>query len=281
MHFGRVDSFAGIDLSLPADQKRTKGFLGLEWEQAGFIRTGAPIWACPGWVDKVYPKGARPKDYLFHYSRKFSCVELNASFYSTPTKQQIQAWLDMVPENFRFCPKMSQLISAQLRQRAYHSELTSFLHMLESFGSYGGLPFAQLPEHFSVEYLDDFILLLQSLPKELNVAFEFRHPSWFSVHMLKDKIIDLLYRFGKSTVISDTPGRRDALHLSLTQPMVLIRFLAYFNSGKDEARLRNWIKKLDGWQQRGVQIYFFVHEPNNNVIPDILENLSWRLKPLS
>ncbi len=277
MHFGRVDSFSGLDLTLPPDQRRTSRFLNIAWGQSGFIRTGAPLWGCPGWVEKVYPLGTKPRDYLFHYSKMYNTIEFNASFYSIPGKAQIEEWLRVVPNEFHFCVKMSQLVSAHLRKRSYDNEILNFLRMLEHLGDHAGLPFIQLPETFSRNYSDDLLILLEKLPKSLNIAFEFRHPSWFTNHMLHDHVINLLYKHGKSTVISDTPGRRDAVHLSLTQPYVMIRFLAYFNSGKDESRIRNWIKKLTLWRQRGIKIYFFVHEPNHNVIPDILSYLNWKL----
>ena len=43
MHFGRVDSMQGIDLTLPNDQVRTTRFLQLDWQGRQQVITGAPF----------------------------------------------------------------------------------------------------------------------------------------------------------------------------------------------------------------------------------------------
>ena len=103
---------------------------------------------------------------------------------------------------------------------------------------------SQFPESFSGKKERILKELIDQIPKDFNLAIEFRHKSWFSGPMLQDRVIDYLYLNGKSTVITDTPGRRDVLHMSLTQPQVMVRFLGYFLSGFDEGRLRQWLKKI-------------------------------------
>ncbi|SMF52015.1 DUF72 domain-containing protein [Pseudobacteriovorax antillogorgiicola] len=277
MHFGRVESLRDIDWSIPQDQPRTKGFLGLDWQGQQELVIGAPIWGCPEWVPKIYPSGTRSRDYLYHYSRKYEAIEFNPSFYSLPSIDQIKHWRRQVPDQFRFCPKVPQDISARLG--AYDAKLLhEYLHCLEAFGKNLGLPFMQLPESLALKefaYLQKF---LQIFPKDVSLAIEFRHPSWFYGGMLRDDVINYLYRYGKSAVITDTPGRRDAVHVSLTYPQVMIRFLGYFHSGTDEPRLRAWIKRIFSWLEKGLdRAYLFIHQPNHSLIPDALDYLQWKI----
>ena len=49
-------------------------------------------------------------------------------------------------------------------------------------------------------------------------------------------------------------------------------------SGKDEARLRAWVKKLGSWQESGLdRCFFYIHQANNALIPDALDYMNWKL----
>ena len=55
-----------------------------------------------------YPKGT--KDELAYYAQQFNSIELNATFYSSPSKDQVKIWKDKTPENFKFFPKIPQSV---------------------------------------------------------------------------------------------------------------------------------------------------------------------------
>lgn len=56
-----------------------------------------------------YPRGT--KDELSYYSRQFNSIELNATHYGVPKKEQILIWKEKTPADFKFFPKIPQSIS--------------------------------------------------------------------------------------------------------------------------------------------------------------------------
>lgn len=277
MHFGRVDSIESIDFKLPEDGLRTQKFLKLKSQPQQKFIVGAPIWGCPEWVGKVYPEGARSKDYLFHYSRKFPAIELNSTFYHLPSQEQLVSWIRQVPKSFLFCPKAPKQLSHYLGSPDQNSWIRQYSLLLEGLGEHLGLPFLQLPENFSMSYGNLLINFLDSFTSTYPLAIEFRHASWFEQSTVKDKVVNAIYRAKKSIVITDTPGRRDVLHSSIAHPSVMIRFLGQYRSGSDEKRLRSWIQKLDIWLKQGIdQVFFFIHQPDDRHIPETIEYLNWR-----
>ena len=101
-----------------------------------------------------------------------------------------------------------------------------------------------------------------------NVAVELRHADWF-----KDEgIFKYLRSKELSSIISDVSGRRDVLHMNVTSPSVMIRFVGNNFHPTDYTRLDEWISKLKQWSNTGLkEVYFFVHEPDDVSCPEIAD----------
>lgn len=69
------------------------------------------------WKNKFYPKGVTAKDYLNYYSSVFNAVELNGTFYRTPSLSQLKKYHAVTEKNFSFSVKMSKYITHVLRLR--------------------------------------------------------------------------------------------------------------------------------------------------------------------
>jgi hypothetical protein len=90
--------------------------------------------------------------------------------------------------------------------------------------------------------------------------------------MLLDPVINFLYKNNLATVITDTPGRRDVVHMSLTYPAVLLRFMGVFPSKNDQLRLKAWLDRLEDWAHAGMDtIFVAVHQERNGSIPQTLD----------
>ena len=275
MHFGRTANELGLELSLPDPRRRTLSYLafaeGLGLPK-GRLRCGAPILNCKEWRGIVYPEEARPADYLRYYAERYPSIEWNSSFYRLPTLSEVKAFCQKVSSDFRFCPKAPQQLSHQLARGLDLDVLHAYHQVCEAFGAHYGLGFMQLPDWFSVSSWDKLCLFTQTWAKRMPLAIELRHPSWFNDHMLLDPVIDLFYRRGISPVITDAPGRRDALHMSLTAPQLMVRFLGCFPSRQDDFRVKAWMQRLEGWSRRGLsEAYFFAHQSKNASIPHTVE----------
>ncbi len=272
MHFGRVSDDRGLQLALPSAQARTLSYLRLGHAGRGLIHGAAPIWATRDWVGSFYPEGTRPSEYLRVYAQHYSSVEFNGSFYSLPSSSQVQSWLTQIGPDFRFCPKLHQDLSHKLGQPLDLNLLHRYFRFCEDLGSHLGLSFLQLPEWFSPAHLPSLMKFLDQWSRNIPLAIEFRHPDWFHQHMLLDSVINLLYRAQLATVITDTPGRRDVLHMSLTQPKLIVRFQGCFPSARDDQRIRDWMDRLVDWANAGMdEIFFFIHQARNGAIPQTVD----------
>src|SRR6187402_3161037 len=111
MDFGRVPNIDTADFTFPKENAYNVNILpGFPSEEKG-VYVGCPIWSEKAWVGKVYPKGAKEKDYLKYYAEKFPSIELNATHYNIPDPDTVIRWRDLVPDGFKFCPKIPQTIS--------------------------------------------------------------------------------------------------------------------------------------------------------------------------
>ena len=68
----------------------------------GRLRVGTSGFAYPAWAPRFYPAGLPPARRLEHYATRLSAVELNNTFYRSPTPAAIATWLAATPSDFRF-----------------------------------------------------------------------------------------------------------------------------------------------------------------------------------
>lgn len=134
---------------------------------------GASGFSFPEWRGSFYPAGARPADFLRLYAERLPAVELNATFYRLPSEAQLEAWAAATPLGFRFAVKLSRRIVQDGRVDL----LPAFCERVRALGDRLG-PLLVQPDPERPRD-DGFLrLLLDSLPDDLEVAFELRHPSW-------------------------------------------------------------------------------------------------------
>ncbi|MBS1662395.1 MAG: DUF72 domain-containing protein [Bacteroidetes bacterium] len=280
MEFGKTAHIEDIDFSLPPDDPMNEEL----WRRLALapasqqlappphapqLYVGCTQWGRADWVGKVYPKGTKPKDFLSQYVKQFNCIELNTLFYSLQPKPVIERWAALAGEGFRFCPKMSESISHKQQLRNAGQETALFIDHLTAFGDRLGTSFLQLSESFSPDLLPVLCAYLRALPRDFQLCLELRHKDWF---LRKDfnELYALLVEKEIGTVITDTAGRRDVLHMRLTAPVVFIRWVANNGHPKDFPRIEDWAYRLKTWMEKGMrEIYFIVHSPDEFYAPDL------------
>jgi uncharacterized protein YecE (DUF72 family) len=257
------------DPALPPDPPRTRRFLASP-AAAGpaRFRCGGPVWSAKTWAGDLYPPGTPAKAMLAEYARRFATVELNSTFYHPLERARLAAWAAETPAGFAFCPKLFRGITEKLDGPGLAALVSQFATAAEGLGDRLGLCFATPPETFAPADLPLLGRLLTAWPRALPLAVELRHPGWFTPeHALIDAAIDLLYRHGVATVITDTLGRRDALHLSLTQPRLMLRFLGCGDAQVDAARIAAWGERLTAWSRGLADVHLIAHQPEEAAIP--------------
>ena len=282
MEFGRTKHIEKIDFSLPLDAVMTGQVLAQVMgkaarEDPGLFEDPDPFrcyvggtgWGQPNWIGKVYPRGTKPKDFLQQYACRFNSIELNALWYNLQPKSVIEKWASLVGPSFRFCPKVSNTISHELQLVNAGHDTELFIDHMQSFGGTLGPSFLQLAESFAptrAAILEDY---LRQLPRHFRLAVELRHEGWFGTAAVR-ATWELFRELGIGAVITDTPGRRDVLHMRLTAPFAFIRFVANQQHPTDFQRIDEWADRLSEWVKKGLrEVYFFVHDHQELFVPEL------------
>lgn len=271
MEFGKQSDLSKVDFTLPPDPLTNSAVLCSPRSPAAHplnFYIGATGWSVKEWVGKIYPKGTKTPEYLRHYTRQFNTIELNTTHYRIPDTFTVQHWFDEAAADFRFCPKVLQTISHAGDLGVSGDLIQRFCEAMGGLGSKLGPCFIQLPPYFGVDRIRVLEAFLQQF--SLPVAVEVRHESWFSTAVNTVRLFELLEKYGASTVITDVAGRRDVLHMGLTSDVVLVRFVGNNLDPTDSTRLDDWAERLSDWFSRGLRAcYFFTHEPDNLLAPDL------------
>ncbi len=73
--------------------------------QTGEVRVGIGGWTYAPWRGPFYPAGTRQKDELAYASRHLDVIEINGTFYRSPSPRIFDGWAAAVPEGFVFTVK--------------------------------------------------------------------------------------------------------------------------------------------------------------------------------
>ncbi len=258
MKFGSVDNPQDIDFSLPPDHKDTAGVLStFEIKNPPYVYAG-----CSNWSKSVlkgfYPRGT--KDELNYYSKQFNSIELNATFYRIFPPDTFVSWYDKTPEGFKFFPKLFQEISHWKRLKGVEKVVDDYLYSASNLKEKLGTIFLQMHSNFAPKDFDKVEAFVKAWPSEIPLAIEFRHSDWYNDAAVAERLYNLFEIHNIANVIVDTAGRRDLMHMRLTNGTAFIRFV-WANHESDYGRLDQWVTRLKEWQQQGVQeIDFFIHQ---------------------
>lgn len=268
MDFGKVENVENIDFTMPKDHPDNEAlFSHLSKNHTSKIYIGCPAWAEKSFVGRIYPPKTKNNEYLIHYSKNFSTIEFNSTYYAIPKCETIAMWREKVSEGFAFCPKVPAQISHE--EQMIHSEKTTaeFIEAIKHWQDHLGVPFLVLPPSFSVNRSETLVNYVRNFP--LPLAIEFRHPQWFGVNPQARKVFQQLQECGTSMVITDVAGRRDSMHQRVTSSTTMIRFVGNNLHASDYKRLDDWVIRLSDWIKKGVShIYFFVHQPQSDLAID-------------
>jgi len=273
MDFGHIENIESLDLSLPGDSPFTKKLfskLKTKKAKAPQVYVGCAKWGRPDWIGKLYPKGTKAKDFLKNYTQHYNCIELNAMFYGLQPDSVIKGWASLADKDFRFCPKFTQQISHFRQLKNAERETDLFLKGMNAFDGKLGHSFLQLSENFSPTRKEILIKYLTALPRDFKVCLEVRHKDWFTKDGLDVELCETLNKLNIGTVITDTAGRRDCVHQTLTNQVAFIRFVANNLHPTDFERMDEWAHKIKEWMSKGITtIYFFIHSHEEINSPEL------------
>ncbi len=197
-------------------------------ENEPVIRVGPAGWSYPDWEGIVYPR-KKPRGFhpLRHLARFFDCVEINSSFYGTPSARNSEHWLELVADrpSFRFTAKLLGLFTHEAwpgEERVLCEQARDFLAGVRPLHEAGRLAalLVQFPRSFRrTSTAEERLAWIAEGFASSPLVLELRHRSWFEPEPLAT-VRDLGYtlagidlpdeadRPSEDDLLGESPARR-------------------------------------------------------------------------
>jgi len=213
----------------------------------GNLLIGTSSWSSADWKGVFYDRGTAPGDFITEYARHFPTVEIDATFYRSPSPRVVEAWERKTPPGFIFSAKVPQVITHEKGLVDCQEETGAFLDAMSLLGPKLGplvLQFAYVPRRVDApEYSSGagfrrrLSAYLKSLPRDFRYAVEIRNRRW-----LDPGFLDILRENGVALVLTDYYTMPDLPGISaeldpLTADFSYVRFLG------DRRKMDSLIKK--------------------------------------
>jgi uncharacterized protein YecE (DUF72 family) len=186
------------------------------------------------WTGKFYPAGTKSEEYLGHYSQHLSSVEINSSFYASPSAAMVKNWSAKTNTKFRFAFKAPKQITHVLKLGNGSPEAAERLSKtLDLLGPRRGPVLFQLPPYSK----QDLTLLEDFLSKTTEIksrVFEFRHESW-----LRKPTYQLLEKHRAGFCIAETEDMKPVFQVTGGLPYFRLRKDSY-----DAKAIAQWAQKI-------------------------------------
>ncbi len=218
----------------------------------GTLRTGTSGFAYAAWSPRFYAAGTRSGDFLRHYATRLATVELNNTFYRTPTPAAIAGWLAATPPGFRFAVKAQKGGSWRAIRMDPAESIPWLTTPLRAFGERLGTVLFRVPE--GVPRNDErLVAMLAVWPRDLPLAMEFQEASW---HV--DETFAALRDAGAALVTTDLPDEEEPPTIRRTGSLLYLR-LRRADYSADE--LRRWLDRLEPFLADDVDaLVYFRHD---------------------
>ena len=193
---------------------------------------------------------------MSHYATVFDCTEINGSFYRLPQKQTVINWMNKVPKEFLFCPKMSRYLTHIKRLRDPEEPLQRFFGVFEPMQTQMGPVLIQLPKTvaFDCNVAENFYALLQQQYSRYTFALEVRHETW----MTKSSY-SLMSKYDIAFVMSHSGNHFPYAEIA-TSKNIYFRFHgpgSLYNSKYEEETMEKYAQLFKKWLDDGHELWIF------------------------
>ncbi|HEX6867322.1 MAG TPA: DUF72 domain-containing protein [Candidatus Limnocylindrales bacterium] len=218
----------------------------------GRLFVGTSGFSYATWAPRFYPVGLRAADLLAHYADRLPAVELNNTYYASPTPAKIAGWLEATPPDFRFAVKAQRGGSFRALQTDPAASVAWLTGPYRAFGERLGTVLFRVPENAR---RDDGRLaaLLAAWPADVPLTMEFQDASW---HV--DETFAALVTAGAALCATELPEDELPPTLRRTGSFLYLRLRRHDYSDAD---LRAWAARLEPFLAAGDDAFvFFRHD---------------------
>jgi uncharacterized protein YecE (DUF72 family) len=218
----------------------------------GRLYVGTSGFAYPDWSPRFYPPGLKGDGLLRHYASRLPAVELNNTFYQSPSESKVATWVGATPTDFRFSVKAQRGGSWRAFGGSPDPGLPWLTDPYRRFGERLGTVLFRAPD---TAKRDDERLgaLLAAWPRDIPLTLEFRDPSWAD-----DEVTDALLGAGAVLCTTEAEDDEEPPVLRRTGPFLYLRLRRHDYTA---AELDAWYARLDPFLGAGDDAYvFFRHD---------------------
>ena len=72
---------------------------------------GTSSFTAAGWQGSFYPPGMQTRNFLSYYATRFKTVEIDSTYYGTPSASTVMNWFERTPQDFVFVAKVPQIVT--------------------------------------------------------------------------------------------------------------------------------------------------------------------------
>lgn len=231
----------------------------------GRLRVGTSGFAYPGWVPRFYPPGLPAGRMLEHYAGRLGTVELNNTFYRSPTPAAIAGWVAATPDDFRFAVKAQRGGSFRALQVDPATSVPWLTAPYRAFGDRLGTVLFRVPDGVR---RDDGRLraMLAHWPRDLPLTMEFQDPSW---HV--DETFSVLEVLGAALCTTELPEDEEPPTIRRTGRFLYLRLRRHDYA---ENELAAWADRLEPFLAAGDDAYVFFRHDETGRGPELALELA-------
>lgn len=239
------------------------------------LHLGASSWSCEDWVGVFYPQGTAPGDFISEYAKSFDTVEVDATFYRSPSPAMVKNWHRRTPPGFIFAAKVPRTITHDKVMQDCDAELKEFLSAMDLLGEKLGPLLLQFP-YFNKQAFargEDFLArlepFLKKLPSGYSFALETRNKNW-----INQRFLDVLRARKVALALIDHPWMTPAQQLMakldvVTADFAYIRWLGDRKGIEEktqhwdriivnrEREMESWVPTIDKLLERRLRVYAY------------------------
>jgi uncharacterized protein YecE (DUF72 family) len=223
---------------------------------------GTSGWQYRDWRGEFYPKGVPTRLWLEYYSSRFPTVEINNAFYRLPDRSTFTSWRDRTPPHFVISVKASRYLTHIRRLQAPAEPVARLVGRIEALEDKLGPVLLQLPPTLALD-LAALRATLRCFPREVRVAVEFRHPSWFVTDTEQ-----MLAEHGAALCLADGPKWHQPLWRTVEWGYVrLHEGRASPHPCYGEAALRTWASRIKELYGAGAEVFAYFNNDTGGCAP--------------
>ena len=253
------------------------------------LRIGTSAFTAAGWEGAFYPAGMKPADYLTYYATKFNTVEVDSTFYRTPSVATVNGWERKSPRD-SFSPLRFRRKSLTKRcLQDCDDDLKHFLETMDLMGDKLGPLLFQFGYFNKTafksgkEFLARLEPFLKKLPKGYRFALEIRNKQWLTA-----EFFDLLRAHKVAYALIDQAWMPRASEIfekfdPITADFTYIRLLGDRKGIEQQTKiwdkvivdrsreLMSWVNVCQRTIRRGVSTYVYVNNHYAGFAPATVE----------